>query len=486
MKKILLGLLFFALLQTSFAQLRVDANSQLHIGGTSPTERLDVNGAIRIGTTANSNAGTIRYLSNVFEGYNGTSWIDLSSQGYWTKSNTYVYYSAGNVGIGTSSPSSTFDVEGSIEINTNSSHLLLKEPDVASPTDFYLMESNNSNYNIFFRDNTLLTWANPFTIKKGAANNSFVISATSEIGIGTSAPSDKLHVSGDARITGALKDSGNSAGASGDFLQSTGSGTDWVTKGLWEKSGTDFYYDGGNVGVGLINPSAKFQILQAGNSGLGTIRLSGSLTNNTTKYQSITTEHYNNTTETEGVLLFTSTNGSNYNHVLYGGGLGEFNAATELRFFTASNNTTNGGTERMTINSSGNVGIAMTNPSVELDVTGDIEYTGTLTDVSDRRLKKEIKPLKNSLDKILKIEGVSFKMKNDEKERKQLGVIAQNVQKYFPETVSTIDEKGHLGVDYTQLVAPLIEAVKSQQTQIQQLQKEVNRLQKEVNRLKKK
>jgi hypothetical protein len=114
-----------------------------------------------------------------------------------------------------------------------------------------------------------------------------------------------------------------------------------------------------------------------------------------------------------------------------------------------------------------------------LTITGDIEYTGTLTDVSDRRLKKDIEPLKNSLEKILKINPVSFKMKADEKGRTQLGVIAQNVKEHFPQVVSIIDPvNGFLGVDYTQLIAPLIGAMKAQQAQIEQLQKDIKKLKK--------
>jgi hypothetical protein len=49
------------------------------------------------------------------------------------------------------------------------------------------------------------------------------------LGIGTDAPTQKLHVSGNVRVTGAYYDSNNEAGTSGQVLTSTGSGTDWVT-----------------------------------------------------------------------------------------------------------------------------------------------------------------------------------------------------------------------------------------------------------------
>ena len=68
------------------------------------------------------------------------------------------------------------------------------------------------------------------------------------VGIGTTNPSQKLHVSGNARVTGAYYDSNNSAGTSGQVLSSTATGTDWVS--LSEISGVD--------GTGTTNYLAKW------------------------------------------------------------------------------------------------------------------------------------------------------------------------------------------------------------------------------------
>ena len=93
-------------------------------------------------------------------------------------------------------------------------------------------------------------------------------------------------------------------------------------------------------------------------------------------------------------------------------------------------------TERMRIDSNGYVGINMTNADVELDVTGDIEYTGTITDMSDRRLKTNIQPLiaqrTSHLEKIGALKPVSFTMKNDETGVTEFGFIAQDVAKNLP------------------------------------------------------
>jgi hypothetical protein len=65
------------------------------------------------------------------------------------------------------------------------------------------------------------------------------ITSAGNVGIGTTSPSQALHVSGSARVTGAYYDSSNSAGSSGQVLSSTGSGTAWVNQG--EATATSLY-----------------------------------------------------------------------------------------------------------------------------------------------------------------------------------------------------------------------------------------------------
>ncbi len=117
--------------------------------------------------------------------------------------------------------------------------------------------------------------------------------------------------------------------------------------------------------------------------------------------------------------------------------------------------------ERVRIDENGYVGINNTSPNVELDVTGDIEFTGTITDVSDRRLKEDIMPLENSLDKVLALQGVSFVMKGDESRRVEIGVIAQEVEKVMPELVKVADDEMQTrSVNYIGFIGYIIEAIK--------------------------
>jgi len=88
--------------------------------------------------------------------------------------------------------------------------------------------------------------------------------------------------------------------------------------------------------------------------------------------------------------------------------------------------------------------------------------TGTLTSTiinssSDESLKKDITTIDSALDKVKQLRGVNFAWK--ETDQKGKGVIAQELQKVFPELVSE-ETNGKLSVNYTGLIAVLIEAIK--------------------------
>jgi hypothetical protein len=95
---------------------------------------------------------------------------------------------------------------------------------------------------------------------------------------------------------------------------------------------------------------------------------------------------------------------------------------------------------------------------------------------SDRNLKKDIAPMNDALDKVMALDAVSYKMKNDD--RQEIGFIAQDVAKIVPE-VCALDANGEgRGIDYSRMTALLAGAMKSQQAQIENLQKVIANLQK--------
>ena len=125
----------------------------------------------------------------------------------------------------------------------------------------------------------------------------------------------------------------------------------------------------------------------------------------------------------------------------------------------------------------GEVGIGLTSPSVELDVSGSIQYTGDLLDASDKRLKQNIQPLETGeLNRLNQVNPVSFEMK-DRPGVKEFGVIAQDFENVYPELVKTAnDDMGTKSVNYIGLIAPMVKAIQEQQVQIEVLKQEIEML----------
>tara|TARA_Y100000593_G_scaffold44397_1_gene84739 strand:- start:6508 stop:9495 length:2988 start_codon:yes stop_codon:yes gene_type:complete len=108
---------------------------------------------------------------------------------------------------------------------------------------------------------------------------------------------------------------------------------------------------------------------------------------------------------------------------------------------------------------------------------------------SDERLKENIKRISNPIDKVKALRGVTYDWRHDGSE--DIGFIAQEVQEVVPSVV--YEKKGyakeHFGLDYPKMNALLVEAIKEQQRQIEDLKKVVKGLKnsdaKETNKVKK-
>jgi hypothetical protein len=136
----------------------------------------------------------------------------------------------------------------------------------------------------------------------------------------------------------------------------------------------------------------------------------------------------------------------------------------------------------------GNVGIGTTAPSQKLEVCGNAKVVGQIianssnlsagvSCSSDIRYKKDITPLTNALNNVMQLRGVNYFWKTKEfpekqfPDTKQIGFIAQELEKVYPEVVFT-DKDGYKSVDYSRLTPILVEAIKDQQKIIQQLEEE--------------
>ncbi|MBC8232933.1 tail fiber domain-containing protein [bacterium] len=196
----------------------------------------------------------------------------------------------------------------------------------------------------------------------------------------------------------------------------------------------------GNVGIGTTNPETKLHV-----NG-GAMRISDEV------YSTTMTQYGGQFTIESYAHLITKT----------GGG--------DISFETYST----GYHERLRIKVDGNVGIGTTAPAYKLDVNGIIR--GDNVNPSDVRLKKEITPIDNALERVAQLRGVNYEWIDKEKgEGLQMGVIAQEVEAIFPEVVST-DDEGYKSVAYNKLVAVLIEAIKEQQEVIEKQKSELNEM----------
>lgn len=161
-------------------------------------------------------------------------------------------------------------------------------------------------------------------------------------------------------------------------------------------------------------------------------------------------------------------------------GSGNENPANAL--FEIGIGTSSARANAVTVLNNGNIGIGTSAPGTyRLSVNGTINAAGGISQVSDRRYKKDITPITDALDKIMKIQGVGYNWRTDEFKDKnfdnkhQLGVIAQDIEKILPDAVAK-DNNGYYSVSYTTLVPVLVEAVKEQQGTIVNQQKQIDEL----------
>jgi hypothetical protein len=141
----------------------------------------------------------------------------------------------------------------------------------------------------------------------------------------------------------------------------------------------------------------------------------------------------------------------------------------------------------------GMLGVGTIDPVQKLDVDGNARIRsigsgayagpvnrmadGTLTTAtSDLRLKENVRTLQGGLEKIMRLRGVTFTWKEQPGDGTRIGFIAQEMEQVIPELVFTNPTDGYLGVNYAEVSAVLVEAIKAQQALIEALQSENSRL----------
>jgi hypothetical protein len=120
-----------------------------------------------------------------------------------------------------------------------------------------------------------------------------------------------------------------------------------------------------------------------------------------------------------------------------------------------------------------------------VDNDGDV-FAQSYNPISDARVKTNLQPLTDALDKLQQIRGVSFEWTNvnPSPAPREIGVIAQEVEPVFPELVKPWGDQGYKGVSYDGLTAVLLEGVKALKADNDALRAEVASLRQMLDKLK--
>ena len=417
------------------------------IGTTSPSRTLHVStdsGVLIKGATGTANA-KISFLPA-----SGGRQYDLGNVGadfriFDASANvTRMYFdNDGNTGIGTTTPGYKLDVvstgDGLLSLTGGTKPAMIFKVGTAVVGGIQAQENTSLNVSAY--------GTSSLNLQTAGTTPRLTILTGGNVGINQTAPAGILHVqdavTGDtsqflitngtgATLRMGITGSGTNENAhiltnSGEDLEfQIGKAADAVTPSVIFKSG-------GNVGIGTNSPNTQLEILN-NNDQPATLRLSSSVSDGDA---------------VAAIISFQNEAGG-------GGVQGRIeNIATEddttvFKFYNDNSSS----------------------PSMTLFDSGNMTIAGTLTQNSDVRLKENIKPIESALDKVKQMQGVEFNKINSS--TKEIGVVAQEIEKIIPELVLE-DKEGIKSVAYGNITAVLIEAIKEQQKQIEELKQQLNK-----------
>jgi hypothetical protein len=299
-----------------------------------------------------------------------------------------------------------------------------------------------------------------FEVDAGAPANALRVSSTGNIGISTATP--VLDVHANTTDTPAIRLEQNSSGGFTAQTWDVGANeANFFVRDVTGGSRLSFRIrpgaptssidiaGNGNVGVGTQAPNARIDLKQFDETFIGGLQLRRSATN-----------------DTWGVVTGADNN-------LYFGYATDASLANAHADFTVI---------PLVMTANNRIGINTTAPDQTLSVNGNASKSGggSWLAFSDRRLKNIKSPFSTGLNAVMRLQPVRYEYTSNnalglKSEGEQVGFSAQEVQKVIPEAVTTNDN-GFLMVNNDPIIWTMLNAIKEQQKQIEELKQEVRRL----------
>jgi hypothetical protein len=285
------------------------------------------------------------------------------------------------------------------------------------------------------------------------------------VGIGTTSPLTTLHLSATSPIlsftaTGLNRTSTIGMGDGANFyIKNTTDGNLYISD--YNSVYIAYGASSQNVGIGTTSPTQKLEVN-------GNIKLSSTAGSTSTPSYIWLGNDFSNGTTRDKLKVYLYNSGTDiYGFTVGSTGDIQYHSNVTHDFYIDNALATR-------INSTG-VGIGTSSPSYKLDVNGTARVT-TLIETSALKYKTNIQPLEPQLSKVTQLEPVTFDWLDKPQTKTNIGLIADEVEKIYPEFVSKTEDGEIEGIEYSKLTTVLIQSIKELKEIVDQQQAQINKL----------